>query len=118
MKAPNSASTAQMTTPARASSGPRTDAGAPSATAGRMRAILLLALLLADCGSDNRVADQGTIPECPLGVEAINGVRCDPRVDTVCDCSDRPGCYNARCLCYGYWETDLVRPICDGGARD
>jgi hypothetical protein len=55
-------------------------------------------------------------PPCPPGAGDFHGARCDPRVDTICS---RPApCYMARCLCDGYWEADLILPICDGGAVD
>jgi hypothetical protein len=83
-----------------------------------MRAILLTTLLLAGCGSDTGVADQGVLPLCPPGAGAIHFARCDPRVDTVCDCHSEPDCYFAHCLCDGYWESDAVLRICDGGMPD
>jgi len=88
--------------------------------------LLTLALLGGGCGDDQGTtgaADlsvavdlQTLAPPCPPGAGDFHVARCDPRVDTVCSCP--APCYMARCLCDGYWEADLIKPICDGGAGD
>ncbi len=80
-----------------------------------MRAMLLMLLALAGCGSDTNVADQGVLPGCPAGAGDYHGARCDPRVDTLCHCG--PNCYMAHCQCDGWWEADAIYVSCgDGGA--
>jgi len=89
--------------------------------------LLTLALLAVGCGDDRgttgpNVGDMSVVdlqmlpPPCPPGAGDVHGAKCDPRVDTVCSCP--APCYMARCLCTGYWESDLILPICDGGAGD
>lgn len=78
--------------------------------------LLTLVLLTAGCGEDRGTSDMANPPPCPPLAGELHGAKCDPRVDTVCSCP--APCYMARCLCDGYWESDLVLRICDGGARD
>jgi hypothetical protein len=92
-------------------------------------ASLLMTLFLVACGegSDSQldmhaanVADMSRplLPLCPPGAGALHAAKCDPRVDTECDCHAQGDCYTAQCLCDGYWEADQILVICDGGARD
>jgi hypothetical protein len=85
----------------------------------RLHELLLTGLVaLAGCGADRGPDDQGVLVKCPPGAAELHGAKCDPRVDTACDCSAEADCYTARCLCDGYWEADLVLRICDGGGAD
>ncbi len=90
-----------------------------------MLRILAVVALLAGCGASSSPPPGGpdlAAPDLGAGVitcdpraEAFHGLACRFGVDTTCRSSFG---YDCRCLCDGYWECDLVLPICDGGTHD